>query len=176
PPENIQISAVRLEVMEGEILDDLVCSASAHPLANYEWRIDGNLVARGPVLSFNSSLSRAMGGNYTCVVMNRHGIARATVSITVLHRPVCEMLKDYTDEGNVVLSCRSSANPAAFNFSWFRNNDSIFSETRENNRQESIIALSGSNPNVYGKYSCIAANDIGASDPCSLDLTALPCE
>ncbi|GFU70452.1 uncharacterized protein TNCV_3280831 [Trichonephila clavipes] len=86
------------------------------------------------------------------------------------------MLKDYTDEGNVVLSCRSSANPAAFNFSWFRNNDSIFSETRENNRQESIIALSGSNPNVYGKYSCIAANDIGASDPCSLDLTALPCE
>ncbi|GFU10289.1 hemicentin-1-like isoform X2 [Nephila pilipes] len=174
PPENIQISAVRLEVMEGEILDDLVCSASAHPLANYEWRIDGNLVARGPVLSFNSSLSRAMGGNYTCVVMNRHGIARATVSITVLHRPVCEMLKDYTDEGNVVLSCRSSANPAAFNFSWFRNNDSIFSETRENNRQESIIALSGSNPNVYGKYSCIAANDIGASDPCSLDLTALP--
>ncbi|GIY92543.1 uncharacterized protein CEXT_11841, partial [Caerostris extrusa] len=63
-------------------------------------------------------------------------------------RPVCEMLKDYTDEGNVVLSCRSSANPAAFNFSWFRNNDSIFSETRESNRQESIIALSGSNPNV----------------------------
>lgn len=86
PPENIQISAVRLEVMEGEILDDLVCSANAHPLASYEWRVAGAVVARGPVLSFNSSLSRAMGGNYTCVVANSHGTARATVSITVLRK------------------------------------------------------------------------------------------
>ncbi|XP_035207910.1 B-cell receptor CD22-like [Stegodyphus dumicola] len=174
PPENIQISAVRLEVMEGEILDDLICNALAHPLADYTWKVGRRVVARGPVLSFNSSLSRAMGGNYTCVVTNRHGTARATVSITVLHRPVCSMWKDYTDEGSVVLSCRSSANPPAFNFSWMRNNESIFSETRESSRQESIIALSGSNPNVYGKYSCIAANEIGASDPCYLDLTALP--
>lgn len=86
PPENIQISAVRLEVMEGEILDDLVCSASSHPHASYVWKVGENIVARGPVLSFNSSLSRSMGGNYTCVVMNRHGTARATVSITVLRK------------------------------------------------------------------------------------------
>lgn len=86
------------------------------------------------------------------------------------------MWKDYTDEGSVVLSCRSAANPPAFNFSWFRNNESIFSEAKDSTRQESIIALSGTNPNVYGRYSCIAANDIGASDPCYYDLTALPCE
>lgn len=86
PPENIQISAVRLEVMEGDVLDDLVCSAAAHPHPNFIWKLGENVVARGPVLTFNSSLSRSMGGNYTCVVMNRHGTARATVSIAVLRK------------------------------------------------------------------------------------------
>lgn len=83
------------------------------------------------------------------------------------------MWKDFTDEGSIVLSCRSSAVPPAFNFTWFKNNESIFNEAKDTTRQESIIALSGTNPTVYGKYSCIAANDIGASDPCFLDLTAM---
>ncbi|GIY80845.1 hypothetical protein CEXT_381571 [Caerostris extrusa] len=43
---------------------------------------------------------------------------------SVADRPECSVRKDYDDQRNVVLICRSVAHPAVTNFSWFRDNAS----------------------------------------------------
>lgn len=85
------MSTVRIPVIEIAILDDILCSSSAHLHANFTWKVGDRFIARGPEVSFDSSLSISMGGNYTCVVMNRHRAGRTTDSITVLHKPLLKV-------------------------------------------------------------------------------------
>ncbi|KAL3169575.1 hypothetical protein MRX96_045359 [Rhipicephalus microplus] len=84
PPEKLQVSVVQLDLSEGEVPPrEVSCSASAHPTAEYQWRLGALTVSRGPTLLFNATASREMAGNYTCVVSNRHGRAMAATLVTV---------------------------------------------------------------------------------------------
>ncbi|GBM87595.1 hypothetical protein AVEN_119526-1 [Araneus ventricosus] len=86
-------------------------------------------------------------------------------------RPECTVRKDYDDQRNVVLICRSVAYPAVSNFSWFRDNVSLNVQQR-NGRHESTLVLK-SDDNL-ARYSCISSNALGLSEPCKLQLTSLP--
>ncbi|GIY71583.1 uncharacterized protein CDAR_442901 [Caerostris darwini] len=173
PPENIQVSLSLLDVMEGDTPEDVVCSASAFPPGHYLWTVGETVLSRSRVLSFNTTVTRDMAGNYSCVVNNPHGRARADLQLRVNHRPECSVRKDYDDQRNVVLICRSVAHPAVANFTWFRDNASL-SGLHGSGRHESALVLKGDdNP---ARYSCVSSNALGPSDPCKLQLTSLPGE
>ncbi|XP_023224016.1 hemicentin-1-like isoform X2 [Centruroides sculpturatus] len=174
PPENIQISVIQLQIMEGEVPDDLVCSASAHPLGDYIWKNGDTTISHGPILSFNSSISRDMGGNYTCIVRNRHGLAKADAILTVLHRPDCMLHKDFGNDGTVLLTCIAYASPPVLNFTWYRNNVTIYGQTVDKVEVESLVRYSAESSEESGRYSCVATNEIGASEPCYLDVSPIP--
>jgi len=77
--------------MEGDpIGDDLIyCNALANPAGNYYWTTSNSdhIMTIGRHLTFNvtsSGVTREQSGNYTCVVTNRHGMASATMTISVL--------------------------------------------------------------------------------------------
>ncbi|GFU34681.1 ig-like domain-containing protein [Trichonephila clavipes] len=95
------------------------------------------------------------------------------MSIISLHadRPECSIRKDYDDQRNVVLICRSMAHPPVTNFSWFRDNASL-NVLQRSGRHESTLVLKGDdNP---ARYSCVSSNSHGPSDPCKLQLSSLP--
>ncbi|GFU39631.1 hemicentin-1-like isoform X2 [Nephila pilipes] len=171
PPENIRVSLNSLDVMEGDTPEDVVCSASAFPPGHYLWTVGETVLSRTHVLSFNNSVTRDMAGNYSCIVHNAHGHARADLLLRVSHRPECSIRKDYDDQRNVVLICRSMAHPPVTNFSWFRDNASL-NVLQRSGRHESTLVLKGDdNP---ARYSCVSSNAFGPSDPCKLQLTSLP--
>ncbi|KAG8179757.1 hypothetical protein JTE90_022935 [Oedothorax gibbosus] len=72
PPENIHISLHVLDIIEGETPEDVICTASAFPPGQYLWTVGETILSRSRVLSFNSSVTRDMAGNYSCTVRNPH--------------------------------------------------------------------------------------------------------
>ncbi|KAF8768326.1 Hemicentin-2 like protein [Argiope bruennichi] len=171
PPENIQVSLHLLDVMEGETPEDVVCSASAFPPPKYMWTAGDAVLSRSRILSFNTSVTREMAGNYSCIVHNPHGHARADLLLRVNHRPDCTVRKDYDDQRNVVLICRSIAYPAVSNFSWFRDNVSLNVQQRNERHENTLVIKTDDN---LARYSCVSSNALGPSDPCKLQLTSLP--
>ncbi|XP_022255787.1 hemicentin-1-like [Limulus polyphemus] len=174
PPEDIKISMVQLEILEGEVPEDLVCSASAHPDGEYIWLQKGEPVSQGPVLSFNSSLSKEMAGNYTCVVSNRHGRAKTAAVIRVLHKPECMIRRGYDQSGTLILTCQAHSQPGVVNFTWYRNNSTVHVYHVTDGASHSVLKLSKERSSSTSSYSCVAANVIGQSDPCYVPLTDFP--
>ncbi|KAL1418323.1 hypothetical protein MTO96_005788 [Rhipicephalus appendiculatus] len=169
PPEKLQVSVVQLDLSEGEVPPrEVSCSASAHPTAEYQWRLGALTVSRGPTLLFNATASREMAGNYTCVVSNRHGRAMAATLVTVRHRPQCAVVKEHDSSGNVVLRCEAQAVPPVVAFIWLRNNRTV----QEDRGPRSTLVVP--DRTSFGAYSCVASNAVGHSEPCQLKLTKLP--
>ncbi|XP_076325692.1 hemicentin-2-like isoform X2 [Tachypleus tridentatus] len=174
PPEDIKISVVQLEILEGEIPEDLVCSASAHPNGKYIWLQRGKPVSQGPVLSFNSSLSKEMAGNYTCVVRNRHGRAKTAAFIRVLHKPDCVISAGYDNSGTPLLTCQAHSQPRVVNFTWYRDNVTVHVDQVNVGVSHSLLKLPKKHKDYSTLYSCVAANAIGLSYPCFVPLSKLP--
>ncbi|CAN7984482.1 unnamed protein product, partial [Ixodes hexagonus] len=170
PPEKLHVSVVQLDMSEGEVPREVTCTASAHPTADYQWRLGALTVSRGPTLLFNSTASRDMAGNYTCVVSNRHGRAMAATMVTVRHRPHCVIVKEHDASGHIVLTCEAQAVPAVSQFAWLRNNRTV----QEDRGPRSTLVLPDRNPDLFGAYSCVASNAVGHSEPCQLKLSRLP--
>ncbi|KAM7313409.1 hemicentin-1 [Ixodes scapularis] len=170
PPEKLHVSVVQLDMSEGEVPREVTCTASAHPTADYQWRLGALTVSRGPTLYFNSTASRDMAGNYTCVVSNRHGRAMAATLVTVRHRPHCVIVKEHDASGHIVLTCEAQAVPAVSQFAWLRNNRTV----QEDHGPRSTLVLPDRNPDSFGAYSCVASNAVGHSEPCQLKLSRLP--
>ncbi|XP_049272255.1 hemicentin-2 isoform X1 [Rhipicephalus sanguineus] len=169
PPEKLQVSVVQLDLSEGEVPPrEVSCSASAHPTAEYQWRLGALTVSRGPTLLFNATASREMAGNYTCVVSNRHGRAMAATLVTVRHRPQCAVVKEHDSSGNVVLRCEAQAVPPVVAYIWLRNNRTV----QEHRGPRSTLVVP--DRTSFGAYSCVASNAVGHSEPCQLKLTKLP--
>lgn len=164
------MSVVQLDMSEGEVPREVTCTASAHPTADYQWRLGALTVSRGPTLYFNSTASRDMAGNYTCVVSNRHGRAMAATLVTVRHRPHCVIVKEHDASGHIVLTCEAQAVPAVSQFAWLRNNRTV----QEDHGPRSTLVLPDRNPDSFGAYSCVASNAVGHSEPCQLKLSRLP--
>lgn len=93
-------------------------------------------------------------------------------------KPECTIRKDYDDQRNVVLICRSIAYPAVTNFSWYRDNVSLYGNreiVQRSGRHESTLLLQmvDHNDNL-ARYSCVSTNSVGSSEACKLQMTSLP--
>jgi len=71
-------------VEEGSSTGKVLCTAEAYPEANYNWQFSEEIVATDNVLFFDNGISRAQGGEYTCVAHNRHGSTKIATKIDVL--------------------------------------------------------------------------------------------
>ncbi|XP_022667619.1 hemicentin-2-like isoform X1 [Varroa destructor] len=173
-PESVSLSSDEVELLEGHSLtpDSIICSATGNPAPSIVWTLRGRIVSTGPRLTLPSPLSRHASGNYTCTASNKYGERSASASINVLHRPECVILKEEDSTGDIILTCEVTAAPPVLGFSWHHNNRSLSEENLIAGDTRSVLVLQ--QPDSFGQYSCVAANQIGPSEPCLIRLTRLP--
>ncbi|OQR66873.1 hemicentin-1-like, partial [Tropilaelaps mercedesae] len=173
-PESVSLSSDEVELLEGHSLtaDSVVCSATGNPPPSIVWTLGGRVISTGPRLALPSPLSRHASGNYTCTASNKYGERSASASISVLHRPECVVTKEEDTTGDIVLTCEANAAPPVLSFSWHHNNRSLSEENLIAGDTRSVLVLQS--PDSFGQYSCVAANQIGQSEPCLVRLTRLP--
>lgn len=60
------------------------CSAKAYPEPSYEWRRNGEAIAKGSVLYIYRNMTKADDGSYECVSFNKHGNHSSFTHMNVL--------------------------------------------------------------------------------------------
>ena len=83
-------------------------------------------------------------------------------------KPECN-IKQSEDDGAILLTCESSANPEDVTFAWFRGNESLVDAEVNNVGLVSVLTLEASAEN-FGTYYCYVNNSVGAGEPCEIDL------
>lgn len=84
PPENTAISNAVVDVEQGSHPPRVSCSAKAYPEPSYEWRRNGQVIAKGNVLYIFRNMSIEDDGLYECVAFNKHGNTSAQMHMNVL--------------------------------------------------------------------------------------------
>lgn len=84
PPENTTISNSTINVEEGLQPPRVSCSAKAYPEPSYEWRRNGEAIAKGSVLYIYRNMTKADDGPYECVSFNKHGNHSSFTHMNVL--------------------------------------------------------------------------------------------
>ena len=186
-----------MDVIEGETLPELRCDADALPSATYRWISDSfydkfsGVIAEGPVLALNRSITRDSAGTYTCLAANRHGERRIDLQINVLFAPTCTIYESRSptvsvsgvNSKNVALVCEAShANPMShLEFVWSLNgthlNDSYIQQIATIEDNKSRIIIPASIEELFGTWTCSIRNTVGTSDPnCTLFVDAPLCK
>ncbi|XP_054708263.1 hemicentin-1-like [Uloborus diversus] len=177
PPENIYVSPPSLELTEGTgiIPPEVTCGVSSYPPGKFLWtRGEDGVLSHSPKLKFNASVvSREIAGTYTCHVRNSHGKVSKEFELKVRHRPDCTIRKDSGSDRRIVLVCKSSAHPSVTSFSWFRDNVSLVPGEEQVKEGTSYLSLPPEDSEP-ARYSCVATNLVGSSEPCRLQVAALP--
>nr|XP_046254500.1 sialoadhesin-like [Scatophagus argus] len=142
----------------------LTCSTTANPaVVNYTWyRTDGGqetFIGTGHVLSITASKVR---GPFFCKAENNVGAGRSNIShIDVQYSPKHTSVSvspsgPVPENSTVTLTCRTTANPAVVNYTWYRTDGG----------QETFIGtghvLSITASEVRGPFVCKAENNVGA--------------
>ena len=83
-------------------------------------------------------------------------------------KPECN-IKQSEDDGAILLTCESSANPEDVTFAWFRGNESLVDAEVNNVGLVSVLTPEASAEN-FGTYYCYVNNSVGAGEPCEIDL------
>uniref|UniRef100_T1J3C8 Ig-like domain-containing protein n=1 Tax=Strigamia maritima TaxID=126957 RepID=T1J3C8_STRMM len=89
PPENITVSALSVDMVEGETPTKVRvrCRAYSYPESSYRWIHRNQTIPSGEVLQFPSGILREQSGTYTCIASNRHGQVFRDVFVNVLCKP-----------------------------------------------------------------------------------------
>lgn len=171
PPENITVSNKMVNVTEQHIPEKVICSATAYPEANYQWKHDtSSLLVKGNALILSDPVNRNDGGNYTCEASNKHGKISQKTFINVLYKPECGITQGDVD-GKLALICTAHANPKEVDFTWrIKSENSTLDDNIEKKGLQSILILDN-RVEHFRTYVCIANNSEGASVPCERDVT-----
>lgn len=86
PPENTTVSNSTIDVIEGQPPSRVTCVGTAYPPLQYHWYREGNPapIADTAGLQLYTGMSRADGGDYTCVSSNKHGNQSAVMKMNIL--------------------------------------------------------------------------------------------
>uniref|UniRef100_A0A669EV43 B-cell receptor CD22 n=1 Tax=Oreochromis niloticus TaxID=8128 RepID=A0A669EV43_ORENI len=153
------------EIMEGSSVN-LTCSSDANPAANYTWYKDKKLISTEQQLIF-SSIQSSDSGEYHCTAKNELGQRPSEVIfINVKYAPKLPSVSVSPSAGivegsSVNLTCSSDANPAA-NYTWYKENKSLF------HGPVGMYHLSSISSEDSGKYSCKAENLYGPAQSVTL--------
>ena len=160
----------KIDVLENEVPDRVVCGAQAYPEASYMWRFKDQVIQTHNVLFFGTPAARDQGGIYTCEAANRHGTGYVTTHINVMYKPECEIHQEKLDD-EIVLTCRADANPSQVSFNWKRGNETYDGEI-ETRAQESTLRIPILQENL-GTYYCFVNNTVGLGVPCEIDIQGI---
>ncbi|XP_059622571.1 hemicentin-2-like isoform X2 [Phlebotomus argentipes] len=170
PPENTTVSNVEITVEEGHQPQRILCSAKAYPEPTYEWRRQGQVIAKGNALIVNRGMHRSDSGLYTCISFNRHGNHSAEASMNVLFRPNCSIVRrEVEDEDTLVCTAYGNPEPVDFHWSLRTENDTI---EEYNVRQDGIMSYLILEDGVTETrtYRCMANNSVGMGSVCEVDV------
>ncbi|XP_063734807.1 B-cell receptor CD22-like isoform X2 [Eleginops maclovinus] len=159
------------------------CSSDANPPVpqnGYSLHKDGHLISSGQVHTM-SNIQPHHSGLYSCQAWNnisQSGISHINstqLHLDVLYRP--ENISISIDSPEVVegssvnLSCSSAANPAAHNYTWFRQSaaSSLSSMLQVGSGQ--VLSLPSVDVSHTGLYLCTARNQLGENNSTELMLT-----
>ncbi|KAI9529165.1 hypothetical protein NQZ68_013472 [Dissostichus eleginoides] len=140
------------EIMEGSSVT-LTCSSDANPAANYTWyKKDGNQ-KRPPLTTepklFFSSIQVSDSGQYFCAAENELGkLTSEMISVDVKYAPKLPSVSvspsaEIEEGSSVTLTCSSDANPAA-NYTWYKENQTLFQGTEGNAPKLPSVSVSPS--------------------------------
>ncbi|XP_058629771.1 sialic acid-binding Ig-like lectin 10 [Onychostoma macrolepis] len=165
-PKNtsVRINPAGLVLLEGRSVT-LSCSSDANPAVNYTWYRDTeellNPVQTGPNLTINNT-DPTHRGRYYCRAENKHGTQNTSVLLDVQYAPKNTSLSVFPSssvmEGKpVALNCRTDANPAELNYTWYRETGSQFEFLQTGYNHTYIVT----NPTHGAWYGCNAQNQHG---------------
>ncbi|XP_042146876.1 hemicentin-2 isoform X4 [Ixodes scapularis] len=164
PPEDIEVSIGHLKVFEGNVPDQISCSASSKPASKYMWMYNDQVISDSPMLVMNYSLARERSGNYTCVASNRHGSASVNAYIDVIYPPSCVLYTSKNEEGQLTIICEVNANPAQVNITWMLGNETLEEHIYTEGLRSIYTVPDSAVPDYYGLYLCQPNNTLGVSE------------
>lgn len=164
PPEDIEVSITHLLVDEGNVAEEITCTANSKPPSEYMWMYNDQVISDSPLLFMNYSLGRERSGNYTCVASNRHGSTSANTYIDVIYPPSCVLYTSKNSEGQVTLICEVDANPAQVNISWMLGNETIERNVYSEGLRSIYTVPDSTAPEYYGLYLCQPNNSLGGAE------------
>ncbi|KAF4114933.1 myelin-associated glycoprotein-like [Onychostoma macrolepis] len=151
-------------VLEGRSVT-LSCSSDANPAVNYTWYRDTEELLKpvqtGANLTINNT-DPTHSGRYYCRAENKHGTQNTSVLLDVQYAPKNTSLSAFPSssvmEGKpVTLNCRTDANPAELNYTWYRETGSQFELLQTGYNHTYIVT----NPTHGAWYGCNAQNQHG---------------
>ncbi|XP_075749425.1 hemicentin-2 isoform X1 [Rhipicephalus microplus] len=164
PPEDIEVSEKHLLVDEGNVAEEITCTANSKPPSEYMWMYNDQVISDSPLLFMNYSLGRERSGNYTCVASNRHGSTSANTYIDVIYPPSCVLYTSKNSEGQVTLICEVDANPAQVNITWMLGNETIERNVYSEGLRSIYTVPDSTAPEYYGLYLCQPNNSLGGAE------------
>ncbi|XP_030585719.1 sialoadhesin-like isoform X2 [Archocentrus centrarchus] len=152
------------EIVEGSSVT-LTCSSDANPAANYTWYKEQTVVSRQQQV-FIRSMNSSDSGEYHCTAENELGRRTSeSISVDMKYAPKLPSVSvspsaEIVEGSSVTLTCSSDANPAA-NYTWYKENKSLF--------HGSVGEYSFSVHSKHsGNYFCKAENQHGQTNSSSL--------
>ncbi|KAF4114932.1 hypothetical protein G5714_005155 [Onychostoma macrolepis] len=167
-------------VLEGRSVT-LSCSSDANPAVNYTWYRDTEdllkPVQTGPNLTINNT-DPTHSGRYYCRAENKHGTQNTSVLLDVQYAPKNTSLSAFPSssvmEGKpVALNCRTDANPAELNYTWYRETGSQIEFLQTGYNHTYIVTT----PTHGAWYGCNAQNQHGQRNATiQLDVQCVFCD
>lgn len=164
PPEDIEVSESHLLVYEGNVAEQVSCTANSKPPSEYMWMYNDQVISDSPLLFMNYSLGRERTGNYTCVASNRHGSASANSYIDVIYPPSCVLYTSKNSEGQVTLICEVDANPPQVNITWMLGNETLEQNIYSEALRSIYTVPDSAGADYYGLYLCLPNNSLGPAE------------
>ncbi|KAI9529205.1 hypothetical protein NQZ68_013512 [Dissostichus eleginoides] len=171
-PPSVSVSP-SAEIEEGSSVT-LTCSTDANPAANYTWYKENQKpLIETPQLVFHS-IKSSESGVYYCTAENMLGRTSESILIDVKYAPKLPSVSvspsaEIEEGSSVTLTCSSDANPAA-NYTWYKENQTVFQGTEGSYNFTSISSED------RGIYYCKSENQYGEimSSPLSVDVQYAP--
>ena len=77
-------------VREGEVFGPIFCDGEAEPPPEVTWWHEENQVTSEATLDMSDVVTRDQAGEYVCQVSNPLGLATASITLDVQHKPDCK--------------------------------------------------------------------------------------
>ncbi|XP_065154847.1 B-cell receptor CD22 isoform X3 [Paramisgurnus dabryanus] len=118
-----------------------------------------------------SSVSHEDFGNYSCGLKNSDTTSTIKTLLDVRYRPQNVQIivfpsKEIEEGDSLTLTCKSNANPAVTNYTWFKISDTNTSYIGYGSKYSLTIV----SQKDAGRYLCVAVNDVGSQNSTVIEL------
>ncbi|XP_072570036.1 uncharacterized protein [Paramormyrops kingsleyae] len=187
PPVFIKTPPPSLEVLQGDWLS-LACSGHGNPTPAVTWRkshtaADGSATQDAPLNVSNGTLSfgavsRAMAGEYTCILANNEGQLSHSTHLRVKGPPVIITPPEDTAlnmSQDALLQCQAEADPPNMTYVWLKQDVNVYHVDSLKSRVKILVdgtlLIHNLLPEDAGNYTCMPTNGLLTAPTASAYLT-----